>query len=98
MSSRNQYLAAAERPLAPALYTSLSAAARRIAAGDADFASIERAGLTALESAGLRTDYFSIRRTSDLAPPAGNERELVVLTAVRMSKARLIDNIRVTRP
>jgi pantoate--beta-alanine ligase len=98
MSSRNQYLSPAERQLAPGIYATLSVAGRRLAAGDADYASIERAGFTALESAGLRPDYFAIRRAADLAPPAGSERELVVLTAARMSKARLIDNIRVTRP
>jgi pantoate--beta-alanine ligase len=98
MSSRNQYLSDAERQLAPGIYATLSAAARRLEAGDVDFASIERAGFTALESAGLRPDYFAIRRAADLAPPAASERELVVLTAARMSKARLIDNIRVTRP
>jgi pantoate--beta-alanine ligase len=97
MSSRNQYLSEAERLLAPTIYVTLAAAARRLAAGDADFASIERAGFTALEAAGLRPDYFAVRQAADLGPPAAHERELVVLTAARMSKARLIDNIRVTR-
>src|SRR3984957_12615378 len=98
MSSRNQYLSSAERQLAPTIYATLAAAARRLAAGDADFASMERAGFTALESAGLKPDYFAIRRPADLGAPGGTERELVVLTAARMSRARLIDNIRVTRP
>jgi pantoate--beta-alanine ligase len=97
MSSRNQYLNAAERARAPAIYATLAAAARRLSAGDADFASIERAGFTALEAGGLRPDYFAIRQAADLNHPAAQERELVVLTAARMSKARLIDNIRVTR-
>lgn len=98
MSSRNQYLNAAERALAPTIYATLSAAAHRLSAGDADFASIERAGFTALEAAGLRPDYFAIRQAADLNHPSAQERELVVLTATRMSKARLIDNVRVTRP
>jgi pantoate--beta-alanine ligase len=98
MSSRNQYLSAAERALAPTIYATLSAAGRRLTGGDADFASIERAGFTALEAAGLRPDYFAIRQASDLNPPGAHERQLVVLTAARMSKARLIDNIRITRP
>jgi pantoate--beta-alanine ligase len=98
MSSRNQYLSAAERALAPTIYATLSAAGRRLTGGDADFASIERAGFTALETAGLRPDYFAIRQASDLNPPGAHERQLVVLTAARMSKARLIDNIRITRP
>jgi pantoate--beta-alanine ligase len=98
MSSRNQYLSAAERALAPTIYATLSAAGRRLTGGDADFASIERAGFTALEAAGLRPDYFAIRQASDLNPPGAHERQLVVLTAARMSKSRLIDNIRITRP
>ena len=97
MSSRNQYLSVAERQLAPTIHATLAAAARRLAAGDAEFASIERAGFTSLESAGLRPDYFAIRRAADLGAPTAHERELVVLTAARMSKARLIDNMRVTR-
>jgi pantoate--beta-alanine ligase len=98
MSSRNQYLTQAERSLAPRIYASLQAAAQRLRAGDADFASIERAGCTALEAAGLRPDYFAIRRAADLGSPASAERALVVLAAARMSKARLIDNVQVTRP
>jgi pantoate--beta-alanine ligase len=95
MSSRNQYLTAAERALAPRIYAALQAAAQRLRARDADFASIERAGFTALEGAGLRPDYFAVRQASDLAHPASGERALVVLAAARMSKARLIDNVQV---
>ena len=98
MSSRNQYLTPAERTIAPQIYASLQAAANRLRAGDADFASIERAGFVALESAGLRPDYFAVRQARDLCAPAPASRELVVLTATRLSKARLIDNVQVTRP
>jgi pantoate--beta-alanine ligase len=97
MSSRNQYLTSAERALAPAIYATLCAAVRRLESGDADFASIERAGFSALDSAGLRPDYFAVRQADDLAAPAPGARELVVLTAARLSKARLIDNVRATR-
>ena len=98
MSSRNQYLTAAERARAPTIYATLQAAAQRVAAGDTDFASIERAGQRALEGAGLRPDYFAVRQAADLSSPGAQERELVVLTAARLSRARLIDNIRVARP
>jgi pantoate--beta-alanine ligase len=95
MSSRNQYLTAAERALAPRIYAALQAAAQRLRSRDADFASIERAGFTALEGAGLRPDYFAVRQAADLAHPSSGERALVVLAAARMSKARLIDNVQV---
>jgi len=98
MSSRNQYLNAAERALAPRIYAALRAAAARLSAGEADYASIERAGFTELEGAGLRPDYFAVRLASDLSAPTVQAHELVVLTAARMSKARLIDNLRATRP
>jgi pantoate--beta-alanine ligase len=98
MSSRNQYLTPSERALAPQIFATLQAAAHRLRAGDAEFASIERAGFVALESAGLRPEYFAVRQASDLSSPAPDARELVVLAAVRLSKARLIDNVQVTRP
>jgi pantoate--beta-alanine ligase len=98
MSSRNQYLTAAERALAPQIYAALQGAERRLKAGDADFAGIERSGLQALESAGFRLDYFSVRDAADLAAPRPEMRELVVLAAARLGRARLIDNVQVTRP
>jgi pantoate--beta-alanine ligase len=98
MSSRNQYLTPSERALAPQIFATLQAAEHRLRAGDAEFASIERAGFVALESAGLRPEYFAVRQASDLSSPAPDARELVVLAAVRLSKARLIDNVQVTRP
>ncbi len=98
MSSRNQYLTAAERKVAPVIYRTLEAAAGRIRSGDAEFASIERFGFQALEGAGLRPDYFSVRRAGDLTSPDAATRELVVLAAARLGRARLIDNLQATRP
>jgi pantoate--beta-alanine ligase len=98
MSSRNQYLTAAERALAPQLYAALQAAERRLRGGDIDFGSIERSGLQALESAGFRPDYFSVREAANLAAPRPETRELVVLATARLGRARLIDNVQVTRP
>ena len=97
MSSRNQYLSTEERALAPSIYRALEAAAQRLRAGDVDFASIERGGFQALEHAGFRPDYFSVRNASDLSPATPAARELVILTAARIGKARLIDNVQVTR-
>jgi len=97
MSSRNQYLTAPERQLAPRIYQTLRAAAQRIGSGDAEYAGIEREGFHALEEAGFRPDYFAVRRADTLLSPAAGARELVVLAAARLGKARLIDNIQVTR-
>jgi pantoate--beta-alanine ligase len=98
MSSRNQYLTAAERALAPTIRATLQAAAQRLAVGDADLASIERSGVQTLERAGFRLDYFAVRDAASLAAPLAGARALVVLTAARIGKARLIDNLQVTRP
>jgi pantoate--beta-alanine ligase len=97
MSSRNQYLTTAERALAPQIYVALEAAASRVRKGDVDFASIERAGFEELERTGFRPDYFCIRKAEDLSPAARETRALVILTAARIGKARLIDNVQVTR-
>ena len=97
MSSRNQYLSAEERSRAPRIYATLNAVAKRLQAGDSDFASMEHSGVQALQAAGFRLEYFAIRQARDLAAPKPDSGHFVVLTAVRMGKARLIDNVQVTR-
>jgi pantoate--beta-alanine ligase len=97
MSSRNQYLTATERPVAPRIYQMLQAAAKRLSAGDLDFTSIERFGVEALTKIGMKPDYFAVRRAEDLGAPANDTKHLVVLTAARLGKARLIDNIQVRK-
>jgi pantoate--beta-alanine ligase len=41
----------------------------------------------------MRTDYFSVRDARTLAPAKPDTRHFVVLTAARLGKARLIDNV-----
>jgi pantoate--beta-alanine ligase len=96
MSSRNQYLDEAQRKLAPAIYRQLQQAVAALASGSRDFAKIEGAGRAALDGAGFRTDYFSIRDAQSFAPAQPDTRRFVVLTATRLGKARLIDNIQFT--
>jgi pantoate--beta-alanine ligase len=97
MSSRNQYLTPAEREVAPRIYQTLQTAANRLQAGDTEFSSIERTGVEALSKAGMKPDYFSVRRAQDLGAPAPDTKHLVVLTAARLGRARLIDNIQVRK-
>jgi pantoate--beta-alanine ligase len=97
LSSRNQYLTSTERLVAPRIYETLQAAARRLGGGDPDFTGIERFGAEALEKLGMKPDYFAIRRAEDLGVPAADTKHLVVLTAARLGKARLIDNIQVRK-
>lgn len=96
MSSRNQYLLEGERAVAPQIHRVLSEAADRLLAGDSP-ASVEETGANELKSHGFRLDYFSVRSRADLAEPRSEDRELVVLTAARIGKARLIDNVQVDR-
>lgn len=95
MSSRNRYLSEAERQVAPRIYATLQAVARRIEAGDRDFAVLSQWGSTQLQAAGMAPDYFEIRDATNLLEPQAGAGELVILTAARLGKARLIDNLRV---
>jgi pantoate--beta-alanine ligase len=93
MSSRNQYLAPQERRLAPAIHRQLQQAVAALQSGVRDFAHIEGAGRAALDAAGFRTDYFSVRDARTLEEARPDTRQFVVLTAARLGKARLIDNL-----
>jgi len=97
MSSRNQYLTAQERKVAPTLHAALRRAVQRIASGETDWAGIERAELEVIARAGFRPDYFTVRDANTLLAPAPDVRHLVVLVAARLGKARLIDNLQVAR-
>ncbi|HYJ41215.1 MAG TPA: pantoate--beta-alanine ligase [Steroidobacteraceae bacterium] len=96
MSSRNQYLDEAQRKLAPTIYRQLQQAVEALRSGVRDYARIETAGRTALDGAGFRTDYFSVRDAKTLAPAKPDTKYFVVLTASRLGKARLIDNVQYT--
>ena len=98
LSSRNRYLSVEERATAPAIYRALDRARRRLEAGDADFAAIEAEGLAAVSAAGIKPDYFEVRTADRLERPGEDDSELVVLTAGRLGKARLIDNLQCRAP
>ena len=98
MSSRNRYLSAEQRAAAPAIFAELERARAAIEAGATDLAAIVRRGSEALQQAGFRPDYFEIRDAATLEEANAQSRELVVLTAARIGRARLIDNVRAKRP
>lgn len=93
MSSRNAYLSAEERTQAPAIYRTLTALAERLQGGERDFVLLEQDALARLEQAGFDPDYVAIRRAEDLGDPGPADRQLVVLAAARLGRARLIDNL-----
>ena len=98
MSSRNAYLSPEERALAPVIYRPLQQAAHRVRQTGVNLAQVEADGMQALQQAGLRPEYFSVRRAEDLAEPGPGDRSLAILVAAWLGRARLIDNIRVEIP
>ena len=95
MSSRNAYLNADERKLAPMIFQTMNEAAAKLRAGRQSVIAIETAGMADLAAAGFRPEYLSVRRASDLSPPQRGDTRLQVLVAAWLGGARLIDNLRV---
>jgi pantoate--beta-alanine ligase len=96
MSSRNSYLDATERGIAPQLYQTLLDVRTVVAAGERDYAGVEQASVLQLREAGFTPDYVSIRRQADLAVPGPGDHALIVLAAATIGRARLIDNVRIS--
>ena len=96
MSSRNRYLTDAERESAPALYRQLQALAEETGrTGPGTFQRLRQSVIERLSSHGFRPEYIELRNAETLAPGDGtNDR---VFAAARLGKARLIDNVAVTR-
>ena len=97
MSSRNAYLSAEERRLAPLLYSSIAGVARA-AATRGNVAAAVGDGKAALAAAGFKVDYLEVCDAETLRPAAPNDRTalgrpLRVLAAAWLGKTRLIDNV-----
>ncbi len=96
MSSRNRYLNEQQRSQATGLRKMLATLAQSCKKGHEDYRKLEQEGVKILEQAGFRSDYVAICRKHDLEPATEKDRELVILGAGYLGKARLIDNISVT--
>ena len=96
LSSRNNYLSEGERREAGRMYQVLCEAGDMIYKNSDDYSTIERVSREKLEAAGFRPDYFTICRAADLRAPTLEDRELVIMSAAWMGRARLIDNVRVS--
>ena len=96
MSSRNRYLDSRERRRAPTLYRCLIEAAERIRGGERDYHALGLHYVKSLEGAGFRPEYFTARRATDLASPAPEDADLVLVAAAWLGPARLIDNVSFT--
>jgi pantoate--beta-alanine ligase len=95
LSSRNAYLSAPERAVAPTLQQVLRDCADKIARG-AELAGTIDEGRTALERAGFVLDYLEARHAETLLPiRSAQERPMRLLAAARLGRTRLIDNVAV---
>lgn len=92
-SSRNRYLSAKERAVAPVLHAALSECREKLLAGDRDYNRLEAEAVSALIAVGFHPEYFAIRRAGDLSEPEPDAEYLVVMAAARLGEARLIDNV-----
>ncbi|MGZ4981242.1 MAG: pantoate--beta-alanine ligase [Methylobacter sp.] len=93
MSSRNGYLSADEKAVAAKLYQSLCIARDAILAGQQFYEEIENRALLYLRDSGFQPEYFAVCRASDLKKADVDDMDLVLLTAARLGKTRLIDNV-----
>jgi pantoate--beta-alanine ligase len=102
LSSRNAYLSASQREIAPALHRALRRAAEDLAGGAA-VSDVELEARHSLLEAGFdAVDYFEVRQSRDLERmgPGVIDGEARLLAAARLGQTRLIDNLAVmpTRP
>jgi pantoate--beta-alanine ligase len=99
LSSRNVYLTEEEREEAPTLYQTLNAVASEVRGGHLDVFELERQAMADLVKRGWKPDYISIRKQSNLQPPAAGDmaqgEKLVVLAAAKLGNTRLIDNLEI---
>ncbi len=96
LSSRNQYLTESERAEAPFLRQVLQGMRATILQGERDFERLQQQATQALTVHGWLVDYVSVRNRLDLLPANDIQCDWVILTAARLGKTRLLDNIEVS--
>ena len=92
LSSRNGYLTAEQRKIAPGLYKVLSSIADKLQVGERDLDEIITIAGQELNEKGFRSDDIQIRDADTLLEIAENSKRAVILVAAWLGDARLIDN------
>ena len=93
LSSRNAYLSARERAIAPALNRVLKECAGKIARGE-PLPQVLEEGARAIEQTGFLLDYLEARDAETLAPvTSAADGPIRLLVAARLGSTRLIDNL-----
>jgi pantoate--beta-alanine ligase len=103
LSSRNGYLSSHERAEAPELHKILQQVRHQVldlsARNTQALSEIQKLAESTLAKRGWQPDYIAIRQQADLAPPSNEsleaEEPLVILTAAKLGKTRLIDNLEI---
>ena len=97
LSSRNRYLTAEERQIAPQLNRQLTQTVKALRDGRNDYPAMEAEAKATLTAAGFRPDYYEIRTALDIKRPVGpvDADILIVLAAAWLGKTRLLDNLQV---
>ena len=93
LSSRNAYLSAAHRRVAPSMFGTLRAVAERLHSG-IDLDAQSEWGQSALLDAGFdRVDYFEVRDAATMEKPREFGPGMRIFAAAWLGQTRLIDNI-----
>lgn len=103
LSSRNGYLSAEEKAIAPALQQNLQWLAQEIQYSrktspdhSPDFIGLAKKAAAAIDATGMKTDYIHVSHAHTLQPASEDDKELVILAAAQCGKARLIDNLQLS--
>lgn len=92
LSSRNGYLTAEQRKIAPGLYKVLSSIADKLQVGERDLEEIITIAGQELNEKGFRADDIQIRDADTLLEVSETSKRAVILVAAWLGDARLIDN------
>ena len=92
LSSRNGYLTAEQRKIAPGLYKVLSSIDDKLQAGERDLDEIITIAGQELNEKGFRADDIQIRDADTLLEVSETSKRAVILVAAWLGDARLIDN------
>ncbi|QOV64830.1 pantoate--beta-alanine ligase [Kosakonia pseudosacchari] len=92
LSSRNGYLTAEQRKIAPALSKVMNSIADKLLAGERNEEELIAIAEQEINDAGLRADDIQIRDADTLLALSEDSKRAVILMAAWLGQARLIDN------
>ncbi|HCL5072508.1 TPA: pantoate--beta-alanine ligase [Salmonella enterica] len=92
LSSRNGYLTAEQRKIAPGLYQVMTRVADKLKAGERDREEMIAIAEQELNEKGFRADDIQIRDADTLLELTDSSKRAVILVAAWLGQARLIDN------